>query len=278
MAVLLRFKNLAERSGRVFKFEVDRSYSPLAPQDAIYLRGEYIHAIYRANDGVYVVYGFSDPTLFVFYLAEGVPEGAELVPAITDTVGQELLVAYDPKLHSYFLPHALRGRPPRAVDDLEGLNGFFSALLQAASKRAGGAEGLEDLLKDRKKVLEEIVKRAEKTKEVLSKLKVPEWADGLYFEPSGRGLVTVYPVKRSRYGEGFYFSHTWRPLAKLSLADHDLSQVPLGAVVTRDGKFFDVDVRAPGGSVYTLLVPLAPTAGEDSLEGQAQQARERELA
>jgi len=145
MLILLRFKGLVGRSGLTFRFEVDRGYSPLAPHDTVELDGRLIAAIYRARDGFYVVYWIIDPTHYFFYMAEGVPEDAELIPRTPDgyyacpmcwgpvdlvdeetarcpfngTIGRELIEwvpFYEFKPFNW--NRVLRGRPPRRVDEV----------------------------------------------------------------------------------------------------------------------------------------------------------------
>jgi len=146
--VLLRFKRLVERREAIFAFEVDREYSPLASMDIVELVGMAIYAIYVARDGVYVVYSSIIPPWYVPYLAEEVPEGAELLPGIADgfyactlcwnrvdivdeetarcpyhgTIDRgltELVPAYEPKPFDW--SEVVRGRPLRSVWELESL-------------------------------------------------------------------------------------------------------------------------------------------------------------
>jgi len=439
--VLLRFRGI-ERGEATFRFEVDRGHSPLAPQGVVELRGEDIYAIYRAGDGVYAVCSVKDLDRFRFYLADGVPEGAELVGRQTyeyyacpvrgcgsrvevdldngfiwcpvhgmmewwgDQDGPRVVeaVAYEPRPFDW--GGVVRGAPPRTVEDLAGLRslrglitaenaatvlsqlagaagarvlrtrllkeweyvvglwrkaidlrgaelllvegavvkkalerpdviaeyGVFLYLrgsgVRAVAKLSDGLtpEGREHLAKafergelsadpqalgepvqpqvqglieevsralagleekwraaggtaeeaEREGPPEEARERAEKTREELSRLRIPDWADGLYFEPGARGAVTAYPVKRSKYGEGFYFSPDWKPVAKFSPTAHELSQVPVGAVVTREGKVVRVKLyKKP--SKYASLVPEDP--GAVAYGGQEKEIRgEKEKA
>jgi len=440
--VLLKFRGTVERREATFRFEVDRGYSPLAPRSIVELKGEDIYAIYRTKDGVYVVCSVEDPDRFRFYLAEGVPEGAELlgretykyyacpVPGCGGRVEVDLdsgvvwcpvhgrmewwgdrngprvveAVAYEPRPFDW--GQVVRGRPPRTVEELRGtrdlrrsltaenadtvllqlareagiglgwarvlkeweyvtglwrkavdLRGALLSLVEgavvgkaleppdviveygvflcleglgsgvrAAAKvssevtpegyahlakavergelradpqvlgglsGSGGGAQVQELVDRVSRALaeleekwrapgetgeeagrerersppEEARERVERTREELARLKIPDWADGLYFAPGARGTVTAYPVKRSKYGEGFYFSPSWRPAAEFSPIVHDMSLVPVGVVVTREGEVVRVKPYTPkSSSKYTSLAPEEPGA-----EGQGEE-------
>jgi len=444
--VLLRFRGIAERREATFRFEVDRGYSPLAPRSTVELRGEDIYAIYRAGDGVYVVCSVGDPGRFRFYLAEGIPEGAELlgreaykyyacpVPGCGRRVEVDLdngfiwcpehgrmewwgdrdgprvveAVAYEPRPFDW--GQVVRGRPPRTVEELRGANlrgaitaenadtvllqlareagvgvawarvleeweyaaglwrgkadlrGAILSLVEGALVRkaieppdaiaecgvylyleglgsgvraaakvsgevtpegyahlakavergelradpqalgrlssGGGSPQVQELVEGVSRALAELeerwraaegagqgaegerpapvegaVDRAEETREELPRLRIPDWADGLYIAPA-RGTINVYPVKRSRYGEGFYFSPDWRPVARFSPTARDLS-LPVNTVVTRDGKVVRVRPYKPESSKYASLVPESPGEGEQGGEAWATKAKKK---
>jgi len=77
------------------------------------------------------------------------------------------------------------------------------------------------------------------------------------------------------YGEGFYFSPDWRPVARFSPTAHDLS-LPVNTVVTRDGKVIRVKPYKPKPpSKYTSLAPEEPGAeGQEEEVGTARAKKE----
>jgi len=192
--MLLKFRKIVGKGSRAIRFEVDKDHSPVVPADVVELKGEEIYAIYRVSDGVYVVYRTTDLDGFAYYLAGGVPEGTELLSRVTYTyqvcpicggyvrdnydahqcircgtiIDEDYLgkvkeveaVVYEPK--PFDCAKVLRGWPPETREDLEAL------------KRAGAAETAAEETRD----------RAKRTREELARLRPPDWADGLYFEPS----------------------------------------------------------------------------------------------
>lgn len=75
--VLLKFDNIGEVREKRTMFT---SSYPWAPRSDVWLENKRIYAVYKAGDGVYVVYETEKYDYYKYYLAPKVPEDAELVP------------------------------------------------------------------------------------------------------------------------------------------------------------------------------------------------------
>ena len=130
-----------------------------------------------------------------------------------------------------------------AFDRLRDAWVFYTELLKLLSK--GGYYRGEIPEPPEVEAPEPKVKRRETPVERLLSA-MPDWADGILVYTRAGGLVAV-PVKKSRYGNEYYFKTNWRKL------DIDLSDVPSDIIVTRTG-VYRVG-RISFGTKYVIVTP-----------------------
>jgi len=115
-------------------------------------------------------------------------------------------------------------------------------------EETAGEEELRRRLADDKALAEELVKA------------LPDWADGAFIVvdkyETGEGdvdiTVHVYPIKKSKFGQGYYYSPEWRTVS--TRIPSDIVARLVGRLVTREGRVLQAKTNKKAGSKYVDLL------------------------
>jgi Zn ribbon nucleic-acid-binding protein len=124
------------------------------------------------------------------------------------------------------------------------------------------AEEQERRLREEEARKEELRKRLADDKALAEELvkALPDWADGAFiivekFE-TGEGDVDiaahVYPIKKSKFGQGYYYSPEWRTV-NVRIPSDIVARLG-GRLVTREGKILQAKTNKRAGSKYVGLL------------------------
>jgi hypothetical protein len=116
----------------------------------------------------------------------------------------------------------------------------------------------EEEMERRQREEEEKWSDPQKVVEAIKKA-LPEWADSAAVVAKGvcsedcDVYYSIYPVKRSKYGDGYYYSPEWRRL-NVGVPDRFLEKFA-DCVITRNGDVVRVKQEKNGGGKYVTLKP-----------------------
>jgi hypothetical protein len=142
--------------------------------------------------------------------------------------------------------------------DLAALRALHEEYLVKKQKEEEERRKVEEEMARKRKEVEEKWGNPQKVIDAIRKA-LPEWADGAVVVARSvcsedcDVYYSIYPVKCSKYGDGYYYSPEWRMLTP-GVPDRFLEKFA-DCVLLKDGKTLRVKQVKNGGSKYITLKP-----------------------
>jgi len=132
---------------------------------------------------------------------------------------------------------------------------------ECVTKRREEEERRRKIEEETRRRMEEEEKKWGDPQKVVDAIKkaLPDWADGAFVfaksvcDEDCDVYYYVYPIKTSKYGDGYYYSPEWHTL-NVNVPDRFLEKLA-DHIVLRDGKTLKVKQQKNGGGKYVTLKP-----------------------